>query len=239
MHTFAVTTIEKLVQWHENASISKKEVLESFDTGSLDFFDNCMPLDFDNESLLAPIVYWLIDNHWNKNYPMVLIEGSGDCHIKIEVNGNDIEGFPPNDKTYVFMIGCTEFSEFPHTIKIEHELMYELVDDEGFGEVWKQRFYSTREECDKAIDLFETTGKVLDNSLSESEISNIAASLTTLVEGDDVDFDGIDADDTLWYELNLTEFINDVPDDIEEYVKSMSIEEQTTLKIILTEKGYL
>ena len=74
---------------------------------------------------------------------------------------------------------------------------------------------------------------------SEDQEYNLAQSLTTMLDGDDVEFNGLEENDPRWEELGLLEFIEHVPNDIEEWVASLDDETFITLQDKMKEMGFL
>ena len=75
--------------------------------------------------------------------------------------------------------------------------------------------------------------------MEKNEIFDIAQALITLVEGDDVEFNDVEQYNPTWKILDLVDFIEDVPKDIEEYVNNLPDEKLQFLQKELRQLGYL
>jgi len=78
-----------------------------------------------------------------------------------------------------------------------------------------------------------------DNSSNEEDIFDISQTLTTMIEGDDMDFDPLEPDDEIWTKIGFPTFAMDPPDDIDEFLQGISNKKFAKLKQVLTEEGYL
>lgn len=77
------------------------------------------------------------------------------------------------------------------------------------------------------------------NESSSTERFDVAQTLITMLDGDDVDFEPLDPDDSMWAQIGLPTFALDPPDDIEEFVNEMPEEEFNNLKHALKTEGFL
>jgi len=91
-------------------------------------------------------------------------------------------------------------------------------------------------------DLAKSLPKNAKRTVNENEDYDrfgVAQSLTTLLQGDGVDFEPLDENDPLWTKLGLTDFPVNPPEDIEDFVENLSDDQFNIIKDILNEEGYL
>lgn len=69
--------------------------------------------------------------------------------------------------------------------------------------------------------------------------SEVVETLTTMLEGDDLEFEPLEPDDIIWSYIGYPTFAADPPDDIEEWVESLPEAEYEKLVGALKENGYL
>jgi hypothetical protein len=81
------------------------------------------------------------------------------------------------------------------------------------------------------------------NQLNEADESyarfDVAQTLITMLEGDDVDFEPLEPDDETWKKIGLPEFGLNPPDDVESFVDQLPEKKFKELQKALTENGFL
>jgi hypothetical protein len=68
---------------------------------------------------------------------------------------------------------------------------------------------------------------------------DVAETLTTMVEGDDVNFDPIEAENEIWKKIKLENFANDTPEDIHKFVNDLPSDQFVLLVQNLVKEGHL
>jgi len=88
--------------------------------------------------------------------------------------------------------------------------------------------------------------KVLENDDDEDEYMyepedrfDVIETLNTMLEGDDIDFEPLESDDPIWAKIGYPEFGENPPDDVEEFVNSLSETEFLRLREKLDDIGFI
>lgn len=99
---------------------------------------------------------------------------------------------------------------------------------------------SVKDKMKRIIENLKDRSELKESKLNEAyDKFDVAQTLTTMLEGDDVEFEPLDSDDSVWQQIGLPNFPEHAPDDIEGFLEKMPDSKFRFIARKLTELGFL